>query len=180
MERTYGLKIGGGFITDILNPLPDQLDLAAIDDRLRNTRRFTNNPAALTVWQHVHLVQMLCDALLTHPAELHQQVRTWCRHHDDHEGVLGDIPGPFKSLISKHTHVVDAVEVGMDQAICMARGIPVPTTEVRRIVHHYDKMAETLEWVFVLGEELQPWSYPVEEGLSGEWIAGALADVRML
>lgn len=180
MERTYGLKIGDKFIPDILNPQPDQLDLSAIDDRLKSTRRFTNNPKALTVWQHIHLVQKLADALLTHPAELHQQVRIWCRHHDDHEGILGDIPGPFKNLIGEHTQVVDAVEVGMDQAICMARGIPVPSPEVRRIVHHYDKMAETIEWVYVLGEELQSWSYPVEEGLAEAWIIAAVAEVRML
>lgn len=180
MERTYGLKIGDGFIRDLMNPKPEEIDLAAIDGRLRSARRFTNNPAALTVWQHVHLVRMIAEKLQDIRSAFQTEVLVWCRYHDDHEGIIGDIPGPLKFLIGQHTGVLDSIEHGLDQAICKARGISFPSYPVKQHVHAYDKMAETIEWVYVLGEPLADWNWPIHRTLDEPWIREALARVRQI
>lgn len=163
MTRTYGLKIGDGFIRDLLNPKPEELDLDAIKGRLMATRRFTNNPKALTVYQHMILVDLLARNLLLHPGELDDDVLFWCRHHDTHEGIIGDIPGPLKSLLSTYTAILDVIENGIDQALCQKLGRTSPSGEVRALVHTYDKMAETIEWLYVLEEPLEPWNHPVDD-----------------
>lgn len=180
MERTYGLKIGNGFIRDLLNPKPEELDLLAIDARLRVTRRFTNNPVALTIWQHVHLVPMIAEKVRAHPQRLHREVMDWSRHHDDHEGIIGDTPGPLKNLISKHSPILNTVEAGLDQVICARRGIGFPSKAVKEFVHGYDKIAETIEWHYVLGEPLEDWNWPIHETLEEPWIRSALNQVRRM
>lgn len=162
MARTFGLKIGEGFIRDLMNPKPEELDLEAIKRRLMATRRFTNNPRALTVYQHTLVVDQIARTLMQHPGELHDDVLFWCRHHDTHEGIIGDIPGPLKTLISQHTPILDVIEGGIDQAICAKLGRRPPSGEVRAIVHDYDKMAESIEWVYVLEEQPEPWNYPID------------------
>lgn len=166
--RTFGLKIGDGFIRDLLSPQPDEIDLPAIRERLWKTRRWTNNPKALFVAQHVVVVEQIAMTLLQHPKELHDDVLFWCRHHDDHEGVIGDIPGPLKKLIAGYTSILTVIEGGLDQAICASVGRRPPTNEVRAIVHDYDKMAETMEWLYVLGEPPAPWNYPMDPRLTPE------------
>lgn len=167
-KRTWGLKIGDGFVRDLMNPKVEELDLSAIRERLWATRRFTNNPKALTVGQHVVVVQQIAMTLLQHPKELHDDVMFWCLHHDDHEGILGDIPGPLKNLIAAHTSILSVIEGGIDIAICRKHDRNPPTGEVRAIVHDYDKMAETMEWIHVLGEQPEPWNYPMDPSLTPE------------
>lgn len=166
----YGLKIGKGFITDLLDPQPEQIDLSAIEHRLRSTRRFTNNPAALTVHQHRHIVRAVAMRCRFHPPHLDEAVREWCHHHDDHEGVIGDIPGPLKNLISETSPILSEIEKKLDWAICVRRGIALPTDEVRGYVHTYDKIAETIEWVYVLGEPLAEWNKPIPDNVNEEFI----------
>lgn len=158
------LKIGAHML-DLLNPDPGHIDLGAIDRALWCARRFSGNPRALVVRQHTWLVSRIAR-LMGEPAEVVQ----WCDYHDDHEGIIGDIPGPLKHYIN---HVMsmtaltslDDIEVGLDRVIAAARGIAPPTEEARRIVHFYDKMAETLEWVFVIGEPQAEWNRPFERWL---------------
>ena len=197
MGKTYGLKIGeglirdmefnynffyngDGFIRDLMNPRPEELDLAAIKERLMRTKRFTNNPRALSVYEHTIIVEQIAMTLMQHPKELHGPVTFWCRHHDTHEGIIGDIPGPLKTLIQQHTSILDVIEAGIDQALCARLAHPAPTNEVRAIVHDYDKMAETLEWVHVLGEPLEPWNYPLDPKLTPELCKGLIHMVRNL
>lgn len=95
LKKTYALKIGDSLIADILNPQPEDMDLAAVAARLRVVHRFSNDPGALTVHVHRTLVRLVGEA---HNAS--KKVLRWCYHHDDHEAITGDIPGPLKGLIA--------------------------------------------------------------------------------
>ena len=161
----YGLFIGTKLIPDLLNPQPDQIDLEAIEERLSRTFRFSNNKDALTVNQHRHLV-----CYLAREAGEPEEVLRWCLYHDHHEGIIGDIPGPLKHLIREWTGILEAVEFALDVAICRAAGFDYPGVDVRATVHHYDKLAETVEWVGALGQPLQPWCKPVTEEELARWL----------
>jgi hypothetical protein len=149
------LSIGRHYV-NLLNPLPEQIDIFAVDERLAAIRRFSGDPFALTVAQHVDLVQELAVQDLASP-----DVILWARHHDDHEAITGDIPGPLKALIRGETDLLTRIEIGLDRAICAQRGLPVPSDQTRAAVHVYDKQAETLEWLVVLGRKPAPWNVEV-------------------
>jgi len=168
----YTLKLGQFLIEDILNPKPEQMDLHAIEERLRVMRRFSNDPKALTVHQHRVLVTTLAQRCGYHGGE----VQEWCWHHDDHEAIIGDIPGPLKGLISDYTDILRHVETGLDRAICLARRIAFPTDDTRRRVHIFDKAAEAIEWLWVLNQPPQRWNaaIPVDEHTARELLDHAL------
>lgn len=149
----YALAIGNKLIRDIVNPSHEDIDSAELWPRLGVTRRFSNNPKALTVLEHVHLVKLLAEKAGMPPGVL-----WWCLHHDDHEAIITDIPGPLKHLIADHTDVLSVVEERLDLCICQALSHVPPDQYVRRIVHIFDKMAETVEWQFVLGYNPEPWN----------------------
>ena len=155
MKQPY-LQIGNG-VVDLINPKAEQIDLRAVEQNLWTAHRFTNNPKALTVRQHTTLVRDLAVMLNGSPAAIR-----WSEHHDDHEGIIGDIPGPLKTYIERaateDTLSLSDIEIGLDVAICGARGIDVPDDMIRQEVHFYDKLAETLEWLFVLGRDPEPWN----------------------
>lgn len=169
--KTYGLTFGNRFIRDITNPRPEEIDVAAIQPRLRTMRRFSNNPEALTVAQHVKLavaiaVRSGCD----------ERVASYLAHHDDHEAFIGDIPGPIKHLISEHTRVLDVLERHLDLAIWEANGrsyyLPFAVPEVNTdpsiiadVAHHIDKTAETVEWLFVMGQPRMFWNKELPDWL---------------
>ena len=167
-RKTWGLKIGNGFIRDLLNPRADEIDIKAVTARLMQTHRWTNNPKALTVYHHSNLVEGLADVLRTHDERLHADVRWWCRYHDYHEGITGDIPGPLKHLIAQETAILTHIEMGLDSAICAKLGWTPPSRKIKEIVHDYDKQAETIEWLYVLGGEPEPWNYPLDHRLTPE------------
>lgn len=169
-EKTYGLMIGKRFIADLMNPKPEEIDLAGIEARLQSTYRFTNNKAALTVAQHRHVVRAVAMRVRDHTPGQHDCVLDWAFHHDDHEGIIGDIPGPLKSLIAQHSPILSVIEMGLDRAICEARGVRFPPPEIRAIVHRYDKIAETIEWVHVLRNDLEPWNMPIPDNVNAEFI----------
>lgn len=161
----------GEKVVDLLNPQPEQIDLTAIERALWTAHRFSNNPKALKVRQHTGLVKDLAVILKAPP-----RVVQWCEHHDDHEGVIGDVPGPLKSYI-EHGHAphgafngdlltLSQIETKLDWAIACARGIEPPDDDLRGLVHFYDKMAETLEWLFVLKRDPEPWNRPWSEYLT--------------
>lgn len=174
MAGSVTLKIGAHLL-DVLDPNPALIDLTAIERSLWTARRFSNNPASLLVRQHTGLVAALAT-LMGEPFNVVQ----WCSHHDDHEGIIGDIPGPLKHHLNyvmrlSMSDSLDEIEYGLDRAICEARGIPVPSMEIRKRVHHYDKLAETIEWRFVMGEPEAMWNKPVHNWLS-ETVARDMAD----
>jgi len=154
---TYALQAGSKLITDITNARSDEIDLPAIERNLRNIRRFLNNPIALTIHDHRALVRLLAER---HGAS--EPVRQWAYHHDDHEGIIGDILAPLESLISDHTNILEIVKYSLDAAICKARGIPLPSEATRREVHVYDKMAATIEWLEVLGQPPADWNVSID------------------
>jgi len=164
----FRLQCGSKMIQDILNPKPEEMDLAAIEANLKTARRWSNHPLALVVDQHrLAVYKLACmDTSGFIPAEERAQVLEWCLHHDDPEGVTGDIVSPLKGLISTQTDILHRVENGLEKAICAARGMLMPSDNVRAIVHHYDKIAETLEWCGCLGNPLADWNYPLPDWLS--------------
>lgn len=149
---TFNLQIGNGLI-DIIRPHPEHIDLDAIEKTLRVMRRWSNNPAALTVHQHRHFAAHM--AIEMGETDV---VVDWCLHHDDHEAIIGDIPGPLKTLIYRETDILSRIEDGLDRAICAARGQLYPDREVRQRVHLYDKASETIEWQWVLRHRPAPWN----------------------
>lgn len=175
----YGLQIGSKFIRDLLDPQPEEMDIPAMRHTLSHVQRWSGNTGALTVWQHSRLVRLLADYLREHDRAIHEDVLFWCSFHDLHEAVIGDIPGPVKSIISRHTPILEMIEERLDLAICAAMAQNPPTPEVRAAVHHYDQMAGTLEWLHVLGHGATDWNYPVSLSLSDTDINYFLKTVRM-
>lgn len=151
--KVYCLKVGDHLIRDIMNPTPGQIDLRAIDDRLGRMKRWSNDPAALTVKQHVNLVVLMMQER-GEPEEL----IAWARHHDDHEAIIGDIPGPIKAIIAQETNILWRIEDGLDRAIATARGVKLPSHTGRRIIHRYDKASETAEWLWVMNQPPAEWN----------------------
>lgn len=170
MTQTHSLLIGNKLICDPLNPRPEDIDLDGIEASLWQMKRFSSNPDALTVRQHTRLVARLAQIDNQTPA-----VVRWCHYHDDHEGIITDIPGPLKRLIGQHTDVLDRIEARLDVAICAARGIPTPDRETRAIVHYYDKLAETLEWRFRLQRDRAPWNVALPRWMGGTYAAELVA-----
>lgn len=166
MNPKFPIKIGTKLIADMLDPHPHELDMEAIYERLKATRRFSDHPKALTIHQHRHLVHRLVNLSRAEFAEgpdgedLWQRVKLWAYHHDDHEGVIGDIVAPVKTLISAKTNILEIVEVKLDRAICQKMDIPYPNELVRGMVHRYDKAAETIEWFYALGFPLEDFNHP--------------------
>lgn len=156
----YTLRIGA-LAVDLLDPQPDQIDLAAIEANLDKTLRWASNPDALSVRQHQIAVGDLAALGRATPS-----VEQWCRHHDDHEGIIGDITGPIKALLGLHTPVLSRMEEKLDWAIATRRGITPPTATVHASVHYFDKLAETLEWRYILDREPTPWLRPLPIWLS--------------
>lgn len=156
----------GAYSLDVLEPDPLKIDLAQIERNLWSAHRFSNNPQSLVVRQHTKLVSKLA-VKMKEPVD----VVDWCKHHDDHEGIIGDIPGPLKHWINAQLFegtgpTLDDVEERLDRAICTARGTAYPDQELRQRVHFYDKLAETLEWLFVLGEQRAAWNMAFENWIS--------------
>jgi len=167
IDGPFRIRIGSKMIADMLNPLPEELDLDAIDANLKSTIRFSGAPGALNVHQHRHLVVRLveldrkdgfADGQDGHDIWL--RCCEWAKHHDDHEGIIGDIVAPVKTMISAKTNVLEIAEVQLDKAICAARGIEYPSEIVRGLVYRYDKAAETLEWIHAMGREQTDWNHP--------------------
>ena len=170
--QKFRIQIGTKLIEDMLNPKPHELDLDAIDANLRRTIRFASAPGAINVNQHRHLVGRLVrmDRLdsfggIEATEELYKDVLRWAHHHDDHEGVIGDIVAPVKTLISARTNILEIAEIAIDKAICDARGFDYPSETIRGLVHRYDKAAETIEWCYALDRPQAPWNHPCPDHL---------------
>lgn len=174
-KKTYALKCGKLLILDITNPKPEEIDLPAVESRLRTMRRFSNNPDALTVHQHRHLVHALAEFCGETGSIL-----DYCLHHDDPEAITGDIPGPLKNLIADHTSIFNYVEDMLDYAIHAARGALQPDTETRKVVHYYDKAAETIEWLYVLKWPAESWNKPMPPGLTVRKVKELLHNCRQV
>lgn len=165
----YALKMGRRLIHDIERPQPHEIDLDHIEDVLWNLRRWSGHPRALTVRQHTVLTAALAEA-----DGAAAGVVRWCRYHDDHEAVIGDIPGPLKAIISAKTAILARIERRLDEAICIARGISMPKDSEALAVHEYDKLSETLEWVFLFGHEFASWNRPIPQRWSHDVLRDAV------
>jgi hypothetical protein len=139
-------KLVKAHIVNLKNFTPEDVDLELVEAKLWNIRRFNGHPEALMVRQHTHLV----EELAAHDGATPEVVE-WCRHHDDHEGIIGDVIGPVETIIREHTPVLDYLKNHLDVCICGARGINYPSVVTKKATHFYDKLAESLEWQFGLG-----------------------------
>jgi len=153
----------GERVVDLLAPLPQHLDLRAMEQHMWTIRRFSSAPKALILRQHTSLVRRLAVDLKASTA-----AQVWAEHHDDHEALIGDIVGPLKAWINANMRgmTLNDMEAMLDRAICARRGLTEPTEEIRTEVHHYDKLAETLEWRFALGRDPEPWNKPWAKWMS--------------
>lgn len=171
-QQKFHVQIGSKLIADMLNPEPHELDMDAIEANLKGMLRFANHPKALTVWEHKELVVRLVELDKKDGFEDTQEghdlwlkVRQWAGHHDDHEGVIGDIIAPVKAMILSKTNILEIAEVQIDKTICVVRGIEYPSELVSGLVRRYDKAAETIEWVHALGKTLQDFNHPCPQHL---------------
>jgi len=169
-DRKFPIKIGTKLIEDLMNPRPGELDYHAITTRLKGTYRFSGAKGALNVHQHRHLVCRLVEMDKKGGFEdsedsfqLWNQCCEWAFHHDDHEGITGDIVAPVKNLISSRTNILEIIETKLDWAICTHLGINHPNKVIRGLVHRYDKAAETIEWVHALGNAMQDFNHSCPE-----------------
>lgn len=156
--EAYPIQCGTKLIENIWNPKASEIDLDHIEHALRGIVRYSGHQKALTVHQHRKLV-----AELAAQDKMPEEVVWWAEHHDDHEGIIGDIVSPLKRLISHRTNILEIVETRLDIAICEARGVDYPNWAVRERVDHYDKLAATIEWVHCMGETRQAWNVDIPE-----------------
>jgi len=165
----------GRQLVDLERPQPEQIDWPLVRQRLRAIRRFSGDPAALTVWQHTRLAAILFAEDVEKTRDMAPRfraaVRDWCHNHDNHEALTGDIPGPIKEMVTRVSNghsPLGLIEWNLDRAIhgaAVAAGeayiwpdeIDVHGEHVRRVTHHYDKLAETFEWRFVLRRPPGAW-----------------------
>lgn len=152
-RQLHRIVIGNFVIEDLLNPKPEELDLEAIQERLKNIRRWGNNPKALTVSTHQKLVERLL--LHFYAPRVTEAQRFWARHHDDVEAITGDIVSPVKAAIASESDILERIELGLERALYAAYGRELPSQEDRNIVHRYDLMAAAAEWLFLFGK---PWA----------------------
>jgi HD containing hydrolase-like enzyme len=153
-RRRIPLMFGTKLI-DLADPHPDDVDLDAVHARIASIRRFSGDPRALTVSAHSRVVW----ALARESAAPLEVVR-WSLCHDMHEAFTGDIPAPVKRYLSEHSPALANLEFALDRALCEAMDIPEPTPETRDGVRFFDKLAETLEWVYVLQRPEAGWNVP--------------------
>lgn len=123
-----------------------EIDLYLLERKLWNLRRFQGHPDALVVRQHTHLVRALAIRDNAPP-----EVVDWSFHHDDHEGIVGDLNGLIVRKINTETGIYEAICDHVDRVICDARGMDWPTKETQRLVYRYDKMAESIEMRIAFG-----------------------------
>lgn len=142
----------------------EDVDLGLIENKLWRIRRFNGHPGALNVRPHTHLVR----ALAVRDNASGQAIQ-WAFHHDDHEGIIGDVIGPVEGIIRAETDVLDRLKTHLDLCICDARGIDYPSMLTRKEVHFYDKLAESIEWQFGLGHP--------DAGFHPEWPAWLTRDL---
>ncbi len=158
------IQCGALLIEDAMNPKQTEIDIQGIESRMMTIKRFGGHPRALNVMQHSKLVERMAtveDAHAMLPHEMADAIIRWAKHHDYHEGITGDIIGPMKTLIGQETDIIRRLEETLDRAICEKLGFLYPGPRVHQIVHVIDKAAETLEWVFAMGQELASWNHPV-------------------
>lgn len=143
---------GDHLIADILNPDPLEIDSDVIRQRLNAIQRYSQNPKALSVYQHCLLVESLAVMDFGSSEDiLSRNVRYWALHHDDHEAIVGDLAYPVKSILRTESHLFDEICDSLDRAICFANGMMYPTPYQMGVVKEYDRKADTFEWEFVLG-----------------------------
>lgn len=166
----------GRKLIDLDDPKPDQIDYAAVRPALSRIRRFGGNPNALTVRQHGIFVRLLFEwACKDTPFPVEEKdilpyIAHWCEHHDDHEAIIGDIPGPVKRYLSAADDGKTLARLEQSLDFALHRACPeemdylVPwryPTKIRVIVDavdHFDRWAETLEWLHVLHQPRQSWN----------------------
>jgi hypothetical protein len=64
------------------------------------------------------------------------------------------MPGPLKALLAPRP-ISDRIE-GLDPCHLREAGPSIPLADVRSRVHYYDKLAETIEWLYCLHEAPAP------------------------
>ena len=166
VDQPIGIQCGSKWIHNILDAKPEEIDVDFIDERKHQIRRFGGDERALTLHQHCRMME-----LMYHP-EFHENalaelphtnriILSTLRHHDDHEAIIGDIINPMKRLIGRHSPVVRLAEDSLDRAIFAARGLEMPGEYPMRWCKALDASAQTIEWVFHMGNDPAPWNAPV-------------------
>lgn len=157
------LRNGSKVIINLANPRPSEIDLDHAIEWTKRNRRFGNHPRALSIHDHMMLVQAL--AKRDHARE---DVIEFASRHDLHEGVLGvDIPRPVKKEIGSS---ISRLEQKIDRCISQILGKPIPNAEVYEQVSFYDKIACSIEQV-LLGHDpdgyIPDWGWEVLEETFG-------------
>jgi hypothetical protein len=153
---SFKCLIGDRLVADIRFPRPGEVDIAFLEQRMHSIRRFSGNPKALTVFEHLQLVGRLAEAEGLSPSAV-----LWAYRHDFHEYALGDNVGPLKSALGAP---LLAIERRWDEAIYAALGDAPPTAADRLAVKPLDTLALSLEWHLCLErEDAQPFSRPCSD-----------------
>lgn len=155
-EQSPFLWLTGGRHLDLVNPTPDQIEIADIALALSHTCRWTGHMAgaAYSVAQHSCLVSDIVEQ--TAPEHALAALL-----HDAHEAYLGDITSPVKHLLGDTPH---ALAARLDRAIGRRFGVclvPLPDV-VRRWDRHVQRW-EAEDIVGVPPDEITRWFGPANE-----------------
>lgn len=125
---------------DLLNPQPEQVDLADIARSLARINRFTGHTSVpYSVAEHAMHVEWFVggDPLL----------RALALHHDDAEAYVGDVSAPMKLAMRAMSSLwgaphnrspFDSIEEHVQDTILAALSLPPPTPEQEKLIKRAD------------------------------------------
>jgi hypothetical protein len=142
-----------GKAVDLLNPRPEQIDLADIAIALAGIPRYNRQSRMpWTVAEHSVLVADEVRRQFAIAEHIDPEDRARALHaarfapiyallHDAHEAYTGDLIAPLKHLIGAETDLLECIERGLDLAIYAALELKPPSKAIRALIREHDLRA---------------------------------------
>lgn len=152
---------------DILDPKPEQIDVADIAHGLAYSTRF-NGQIDLPLSIAEHSIKVADSVEVEVPGNTYAEL--WALMHDAHEAYLGDMATPVIEAVHKLSirQVIDELKFKMDRAIREALGLEEChrnlSPEVLATIKAHDKWAGVVERSFLLPDHPDWPSHPQIKG----------------
>lgn len=156
---------------DLLNPQPEQVDMADVAYALARIVRFTGHTntgsssgCGYSVAEHALHVCWVVER--EHPDDA--VLCALALHHDAAEAYVGDVSAPMKAAMREIDyvhHAFDFIEQRVQACILRAIGLPEPTAEQHAVVKHADLLALAAERAVFLPHTGQAGDWACLEGI---------------